>query len=146
MVAFKIWLKHETFLIYRVLCAESNKLETHFQLWSESCVNRSYLSTSDGIFSQKTFSIIVVYLLIKCQQLVKYELCAWNTHQWYNIMNCCDLEYVCVLKMWFYKEFMSKYAAVSHMTKILIEHCSFTSRFRIAIFSTQSHQGTFKVD
>ena len=32
-------------------------------------------------------------------------------------MNYGDLEYFCVLKMRFYKEFMSKYTAVSHMTK-----------------------------
>ena len=26
---------------------------------------------------------------------------AWSTHQWCNIMNCCDLKYFCVLKMGF---------------------------------------------
>ena len=46
----------------------------------------------------------------------------------------------------FYKEFMSKYTTVSHMTEMLIDQCSFTSRFRIAKISTQSHQCTFYVD
>ena len=143
-VAFKIWLKHETFLVYRVLCAESNKIETHFQLWSESCVNWGYLLASDSnLFCKIHFQLLWPTCLSSVNN--------WSNmnclHELYiNIMNCCDLEYFCVLKMWLLKEIKSKYTAVSHMTKIWIEHYSLTNRFRIVQFSTQSHQGTYYVD
>ena len=80
-VAFKIWLKHETFLIYRVLCAESNKIETHFQLYSEKCVNWGYLSASDG------------NLFCKLHFQLSWPTCFASVNNWSN-MNCLRELYI----------------------------------------------------
>ena len=68
----------------------------------------------------------MAYFLIKCQQLIKYELLhevhingviSWIVMIW-NIF---------VYWKWdFYNEFMLKCTAVSHMTKYLIVHYSLT--------------------
>ena len=80
-VAFKIWLKHETFLIYRILCAESNKIETHFQCWSEICVNWEYLSASDGN----------LFCIIRFQ--LSWPTCFASFNKW-SKMNCLHELYI----------------------------------------------------
>ena len=51
--SFQNMIKAWNFIIYRVLRAKSNKIETHFQLWAESCVNWGYLSAPGVIFDHK---------------------------------------------------------------------------------------------
>ena len=145
-VAFKIWLKHDTFLVYRVFCPKSNKIGTHFQLWTESCVNRGYLSTQVVfIFCPIHFHLAWTTCLSNVK-LVKYELLAWSMHEWCNIMNCYDLEYFCVPKMWSLQGIHVKICCRFLREKELIEHYSLTSRFGMAKLSTNSYQGTYYVD
>ena len=140
-VAFKIWLKHETFLIYRVLRAECKKIETYFQLWVENLVNWSYLSASGGIFSGKMCVRFSWHNNILC-------VVNWSNMHLLHAQNIKDTiskavaiwNFLCAKNMLFIENLCRNIPPFPTWQNFWNMHYSLTSKFRMIEFSIQSHQ------